>query len=311
MKLPWRTRVDVVSTLSRALRDRGMAPRRVEVCPFEDFHVGVVADSEAGGVIHTEASTGVAEEADVAVAVALTEYVERTAFWSGAGKGLALCDTERSDGFAAFPVVGVPRSLAAAKARRNAYLEAVERFTWATWWDDAGVAFDTLPAAEAGFTPFARSMLAAATAAAGLAQIEVILPRMEDPRLETVIVVGHRAGGGVVSGGAAGERAERRRTIERGLSELLRHALAIARLGGRSPEEGDLYNARLAFFADQEGGVVARRRLAAGGHRAVCLPHARHDGEVAHDLQDVVVVHRFLFEGQPAFVGGPVGRFCL
>lgn len=109
MKLPWQKRVDVVSTLSRALRDRGMAPRRVEVCPFEGFHVGVVADSKTSGVIHTEASTGVAEEADVAVAVALTEYVERTAFWSGAGKGLALCDTERSDGFAAFPLVEVPR----------------------------------------------------------------------------------------------------------------------------------------------------------------------------------------------------------
>lgn len=81
------------------------------------------------GIMSETSSTGFSFNADTALLKALSERLERITFQQGAEKGLSSCATERSDGFAAYPLF---ESHAKQTVRDLALSEAIERYAWST-----------------------------------------------------------------------------------------------------------------------------------------------------------------------------------
>ncbi len=119
------------------------------------------------------------------------------------------------------------------------------------------------------------------------------------------------ASGGVVSGGACDQSGSGQASL-RALGELFRHSLAVWKMihSGVGPQT--FYERRLAFFASQtEGASLVKRKLDEVYQTSLDIPDLLYDSLIAHPLEDIILVHRCLFHGQPSFVGGDLERLCL
>lgn len=138
----------------------------------------------------------------------------------------------------------------------------------------------------------------------------MITPLISADGFETFILFLILANGGLVSGGAAGPKADRESSILRALSELSRHAICAKKIiEGTKPET--FYERRLEYMVMKNASEQLFKRLGSSGDRVIFLPKLRFDDEVKHAMQDLVVVHRCYFFDQPVFIGGKLERLCL
>lgn len=294
-----------------ALKKAGELPRNIELSHVKNVAIAAVYDQDQECIMQNAACTGVAISPDQATLKALVEFIERRAFIDGAKQGRQMCMTDSSDGFAAYPVVLLPRERAKRMARRNAWHEALERYVWATWWDHIEMENEFKKLSVRGDTPH-EQLLTCIHEHVSVRELILIFPRIANaPNSEVIVVFAFLNGGGVVSGGAAGFKKEREHNLFRACSELVRHALGIARAKEQRAEPKTFYEKRLLFFGFGHGDELVRQRLSQKGSDAVTLPPLRWDGEVPHAFRNVISVHRCLFENQPPFVGGQLERLCL
>lgn len=243
---------------------------------------------------------GMDMDQDVAILKALVECAERAAYREGFAKNDPLCLTERSDGFAAFPISGVTQALA--KARENALAEAVERFAWATWADDREISFALETAKHPILDEIDRWI--------ALEHAYLVRPKFSFENLELQIYFVKLKGGGLVSGGACGKIGDQNTSL-RALGELARHASAAKKLKHDGLQATGIYEERLMYMASAQGASHFAARLACKGTKTIAFPPLALDGMVTHSLSDVIAVHRCYFENQPPFVAGPKERLCL
>lgn len=297
-----------LNLLIRGLRALGRMPAHIEISPIGSVFMANVYSGVSSPLVQESVSTGLAATSDLALLKALTEFVERQALCEAGRNGFSACQTPRSDGIAAFPLVFNFSGSAAHAARANAYSEAIERFVWATWWDDLEISFDQSDVASV--TSEVAELLAAIDVATPLRRLHVIRPACSLTFAKVFILIAELQGGGFVSGGAAGI-GDDQAILFRASSELLRHSVAISRIrqGKANPES--FYERRLAYFGLGLGDKLVRARLSRQGTKTIELPALKFDTPVPHSLSHLVAVHRCYFENQPQFIGGELERLCV
>lgn len=286
------------------LKKSGQMPARIDFSIFADQFWCVVSDNKEDdfNIISDSIYTGHSKTKEVSLLKALSERVERKAFGNGYQKGLVSCQTERSDGFAAYP-----KMFTANKAKENALAESIERFVWANWWDysDYGHTVQTIAVTdkksdyvEALFKKF------------DLETVYVITPHIQNSDYEVQIVFAKIKNQGFISGGACGLLSEKEQTFERALDELFRHGFSYQRVLEKNLTPTSFYEKRLCYFASGQGNDLVTARVFAQGTQSIVLPQLEIDSEVPTNFQSYSV-HRCYFQNQPVFVGGKLERLCL
>jgi len=298
-----------LTSLLKELKLRNQLPKNMDVSKFCDRYWFVCHDEDNSKIISENSTTGFSDDGNVALLKALSERVERLAFREGYENKIPSCMTERSDGFAAFPLF---YKNAESKARESALAEAVERYVWAKWWDDESIAFELDSISNYVNKHKILPYVATVKSQCDIEEIFVIEPKVENSnRLSVVILFGRLKSGGFISGGACGEIDDTKQILLRSLDELYRHGLAINKIRLEYTEPVTFYEKRLAYFGFGHGNHLIRKRLEAKGGESIVLPKLIFDEVVSHGLQDLFQVHRCYFENQPAFVGGALERLCL
>jgi hypothetical protein len=294
-----------IHALLRRLRAEKAFPSSIEIGTLGNDCIATLLDSDHAAIVSEQACTGLASSEERALIKALAEYIERRAVAGPDG-------APSSSGFAAFPLAYNSAQNASRRARANAFHEALERYVWASWWDTPKFrhTVSVLKASEhpelRGFDDLIRSIL----------PIDRYLRIVPDVSglgdSEVLIVFAFLSGGGVISGGAAGFARRPETTRYRAFSELARHALGLRRSQeSGAPTPSSLYDRRLVYFGSGKGDEVVRARLDTPGDWGIELPDLVVDRRISHAFQDIVVVHRCEFAGQPPFVGGAMERLCL
>lgn len=291
------------------LKEHGRLPKHIEVSSLSSGVMASVFNSAPSSVINESVFCGIDPNPSTAVLKGLVEMIERQAFTEGHKHGLVYCQTERSDGFAAFPMSVT--SQATAIARENGLCEAIERYVWASWWDDPSVGHD-IRSVDLDSLSVGESLLRDLQDSLSLDSVIEVRPWNNSSERIVILYLAFLAPVGVISGGACGKIDDIEAIRYRANAELLRHGLAANRLVAAKYSDLSFYEKRLRFFGLTDAGTkLAQNRLATKGSRTIELPRLAHDNSVPHSLSELVAVHRCLFENQPEFVGGELERLCL
>ena len=294
------------------LKAREAMPKHMEIAKLRDFTLVSAYDEKASNMITESASLGMDTNPDLAVIKCLMEMIERKAFQEGHRQGLRACQTKRSDGFAAYPRAFSLNDNSHALARQKAYNEAVERYVWATWWDNPQYSHFLLERPNLESPTFAvLEEIDRLTPITKLVQVSPHFICRED--LGLFLFFAFLQNGGVITGGACGELENAALTKQRAMGELFRHSLGLYRNTVRGIPAKTFYEKRLVWFGRGKGKDIIRKRLYPKDNVAnpIILPKLAIDEEVPHSIDDLAIVHRCLFENQPPFVGGELARACL
>ena len=263
-------------------------------------------------IISESVFTGMDANADLATIKCLVEMVERMAFDEGFINKHPACQTDFSDGFAAYPRAFSLFNNSKDMARRNAYQEAIERYVWATWWDHPEYThhikdFDS-------FTPGTKSLINKINELIPIEGLYQITPDfVNQENISLSIFFAFLKNGGVVSGGACGLKKNHLLTNQRAINELFRHSLGLYKSLNMSLKPRTFYDERLLYFGSGQGRKIVEERLflKTDSPNPIQLSALKFDHEIPHSLEEHVIVHRCFFENQPPFVGGRLERLCL
>lgn len=285
------------------LKRRKLLPKKLEFAQFHDWHLVSAYSLEDNLSISEQVTMGIDLNYEVAYAKALTEYQERNLLNGVHHVSFDL--HEKSDGVAAFPAHFLD---AKKRVRQNAYNEAVERFLWATWWDNPTVRYELM---DASHLPYAKELIAKFH----LENISSIYLKhrpstsISSP-IDLHILLAKTKEGGFITGGAAGGGQESLEIFNRAFGELLRHLVVFeAFKNGKSPTS--FYEKRLWGFASGAWSELVEERLSYKGALTIELPALIVDEGISHPHDDLVLIYRTLFKDQPLFVGGALERLCL
>lgn len=298
--------VEALQSIIRRLKDLKLAPAQIDHSKLGEFSIANAYREINSQIISGSVTTGFDRNLDLAVLKAVVEWTERQAFEHGFRTGQRACQTKRSDGFAAFPTSTADH---VQRARTNALAEATERFVWAYWWDHPEVAYQITK--RRNFADTESNLFGHVEKLNRLSQVFKIEPTIANPNgIGVAIYFAELKQGGFVSGGAAGSIEDRDGTETRAIGELLRHAHAANLIReGQTPTT--FYERRLAHFLTKRGVRQVMRRLSISGNQSIVLPKLQFDESIRYPAENVVYVHRCLFENQPPFVGGELERLCL
>lgn len=300
---------EILAVLSTRLRHDQKLPKHIQLASLTCGTLASVYDQPSSNVISESICSGVDADPATATLKGIVELIERRAFTDGRRNGIPECQTERSDGFAAFP--RWPGINAVVLARENALSEAIERYVWARWWDDPRVAH-TARQVDLQKLSCGEELLADACKAVAVKSVVEVRPKLATSERIVVIYFANLDPIGFVSGGACGFEVDIATIRFRALSELLRHALAARKMLAGEAKSDTFYERRLQYFASTKNGTdLVDARLTACGQNAILLPPLLWDTEINHDMADAVSVHRCYFENQPPFIGGVLERLCL
>lgn len=293
------------------LAERDFAPQNIQLTSVGGgFFASVFGDDVHDDAISENVSIGFAQTPELATLKGVVEWLERAAFREGAAANHPGCRTARSDGFAAFPLIGDSGSKAKNSARKHAYGEAVERYVWATWWEDHEIGHERYSESIIPVDGLCSGLLSAAARQVEIDRFEVIVPNSDAAESELAIIIAHLKNGGSLTGGAAG-RLDDAGLWERAAAELFRHCLALRRILNGESQAISFYERRILLFGTGEGRGIVADRLNRKGMKQVLLPALAFDDEIPYMQSDLVYVHRCLFDKQPPFIGGQLARLCF
>jgi hypothetical protein len=284
------------------LRSRDAIPRHFQLSKIGAYSAVAAFNAEPTDIIDEKVFTGMHLSAEVALQKCLSEMIERKAVEQWIARNPTF-GSWGSDGFAAFP-----RSLENAqdRARANAWLEAVERYAWARWWDDPGCIAEIN--CSPVFADIESSIVDEIRKSTPLSSLIQIQPMVEKGPIVRIFF-GRLKSGGYISGGAAGQPEDSDLNV-RSLYELFRHSQAARRLVGLKKTLSS-YEGRLMYFANGHGNSLVESRLSTVGSKRICLGPLQIDEAIEHSFNDLYVVHKCQFVDQPAFLGGALERLCL
>lgn len=300
--------IELLQHLSKSMKEAGVSPRRVQLAQVGAFYHASAFNEVPEELISEYATCGFSRDRDVAVTKALVEWAERSVGRYALEKGIEVCQTKRSDGLAAFPVQ-VPDFIS--KARENALNEAIERYVWATWWDDETIGHQrsSLQDYEDGSGRILDILEICDQL--NCPEIEVVVPLHNASDREVIILIAYSKDGGVFSGGACGSAKNTLETIDRAFAELYRHILATEKFKKKPAPVNSFYENRLLYFGLGEGLQKVKKRLSCDGTKSVELPDLKFDVQVPSLIDKMIYVHRCYFLNQPPFVDGALERLCL
>ncbi|MCB0361488.1 MAG: hypothetical protein KDD35_02125 [Bdellovibrionales bacterium] len=291
-----------------------------------DFHPGNIQMSRLGvtnyvtcemapseSIISENYTCGMDINIFTATIKAIVEHVERKSLLYNRNNNKECSLVSRSDGLAAYPVSS--RSgieYAHRKARDNALCEAVERYIWASWWDNSEFCHRMYPLVSYLKDDFeCLSLMRFLGKSMPIDSASVIFPEIKGDDFVVLVVLIRLKKLGYVSGGSCSFVGDRSNLLRRALYEAARHFLGLKKAieGGMSPTT--FYEQRLLFFGSGSANQIVDSRLSSGGGLGVVLPKLQFDEILSHPFDEIVACHRCYFENQPPFIGGPLERLCL
>lgn len=291
------------------LKHRNSLPKSIQFALVGAVAMANVYDV-ATSIITDEVTTGMDIDPNTALFKGLVERIEREAFVRGKIAGFSSCQTDTSDGFAAYP-----RCLGNADeiSRKHALFEAVERFVWSTWWDEKEISHDYWEVRAEDSSLLVKLLFLEFEKILPIKKIYKICPSISNsPDIEVSIFFAFIEPFGVLSGGAAGLVADKASVDFRAVCELVRHGLALKSFLSCKAQPKSFYEKRLMYFGNtEEGTQLALERVSQKGIRSLKLPELEFDQNINHNLDEIVSVHRCLFRNQPPFIGGKMERLCL
>lgn len=297
----------IAQKIIQAFKSKGRLPKNINVATASGRFWVECHDVKTDGIMADQSTTGFSTCPEIALMKALSERAEHQAFIEGHKNGLNSCMTERSDGFAAYPKCYEDAGF---KAREAALSEATERYVWSTWWDNDQIGFKINSIRFESMNDELIKYSHYIMAECQIAEIFVIRPKIQNHLDRTVLIlIAHLKSGGFISGGACGSDVND--VLLRSMDELYRHGLAILKVKEKKISAVSFYEQRLVFFGLGHGSKIVSKRLAAEGNESIVLPSLLIDEAIEHSMSDDYVVHRCLFENQPAFIGGKMERLCL
>ncbi len=290
----------ILSEYVSKIGEFGLAPKNIEISKWNSWSIVSCYSEISEKYISESVSMGIDKNLDVALAKALTEFLERTLGHNDLNDYKIF--NMRSDGFAAYPVYTDLIS-SQAVARRNALNEAIERFVWSNWWDYNNIYFEKSNIISEEIEFLKKDFLLKNV-------IKIEIPT--NLNVSLVIFLAERINGGYITGGAAGHSSDQVQVHSRAFGELLRHLLAVSRIENNSTKAGlSFYEERLWRFASGEWNELVQKRLAVECNGVIELPSLIVDNQIIHKYTDLVSIHRCYFDGQSDFIGGQIDRLCI
>ncbi len=290
-----------ISIFVNKLKSRNLMPANIQFSNWNDWHLVSCFDKASSCYISESVAMGVDKIESVAFLKALTEYCERR--FSKESLDSAAKVTLRSDGFAAYPVDNISEVNSLKEARNNAFNEALERYLWANWWDNPciGHKIENWDNADSDRLKNYFSLQS-------IKLITVVNPTWQKSLL---ILLAESTNKGYFTGGAAGSQDGISGTISRAFGELLRHLVVFQRMSKAVETELTFYEKRLFGFGSGKWNDKVQNRINSYGNQNIIVGKLLIDKIISHSNMDIVAVHRCLFENQPVFMGGDIGRLCI
>lgn len=292
---------------------------KFQLSTFGNLTVSVCYDEESSAVMNNEATTGMDLDPALATLKALTEYFERKTFQFGVYRKDKACINKNSDGVACMPRHEDDFEF---KAKENALNEAIERYVWATWWDDARSSFDLVEFKKSELylkSPIVTELDELIKYLERIIEVDTIYlikPGFESSLIQqneknVIILFLKTKFGGFVSGGACEDINNTDKALIRSLSELIRHTLGYNRFLNSEVKPQSFYEKRLYYFACGKGRQIVNERLNRKGTSKIKLPDLEVDQSIESFYDSITYTHRCLFKNQPPFVDGVLERLCL
>lgn len=283
----------------RILKSRNLCPGTIQAAEWNNWTLVSCHSGANSKYISESVAMGIDKDPNIALAKALTEFLERKLSKESADEVVRL--TKRSDGFAAFPVFdSVQNSML--MAAKNALGEAVERYLWAKWWDDELTPYLIKETNFPGYSLLKSEF--------NLKSVKSILVPAHDS-YSLLVLLAETEGGGFVTGGAAGVLGDWIKTFGRAFGELLRHLIVVRNMKKSETSDLSFYEKRLWGFGSGEWRELVLSRLSKNSIGKTLLPKIWIDQPIRHPHMDIVSIHRCLFENQPLFIGGTLERLCI
>ena len=295
----------------KEIKEKGLEVPKMQISAFGGLNFATAFDEVPTTIMANDVAAGVDYDVAMSVTKALVEYFERKVFVEGVQSKNPLCARTHSDGIAAFPIA---QTNSHAFARANAYAEALERYAWAKWWDESTTGFLITPFDQSRFwqDPKMKVLLKKFDEIVPLDSLKVIELFTSDKGHSVLILFAEVKGNGYISGGAAGLIGQQEKTILRGLSELIRHGLALNKFIKLKQSPSTFYEERLLYFGLGKGNNLVQERLSQQTNEILNLPDLEIDAEItSKKFNQLIVTHRCLFQNQPPFVDGKLERLCL
>ncbi len=295
-------------SLVTAIRDQGHKVPRIQISRFAHIAWTNAFDGDQKSVIRADVATGMHPDGEISAIKALVEYFERQTFYFWANQTNHE-GTLHSDGFAAYPAMS-PQ--AGHLAKQYALNEAMERYAWATWWDsdNVGHSLEKIESTEF-WTLDNQLVLKQLNQYFPFKTVHVVQPLIHASEKCVILLFAENDDGGFISGGAAGNIEEASKVFLSALVELIRHGLAMDRFMRQKIEPTSFYENRLLHFGVGRGTSLVKDRLNRKAEESIAFPRLVEDRKIEGPFQNLVTVHRCLFENQPPFVSGELERLCL
>jgi hypothetical protein len=280
------------------LKRRDIAPQNIEFSTWNEWTFVSSYNTLNSNFISESVAMGVNKNPEIALLKSLTEFCERSVFKTSSHPSIK--SAKRSDGLAAFPTL---KSSGINEARNNAYNEAVERYLWASWWDDKTIQYKLEDIQLAETEELKKEF--------NIRKISSIKINAKNSNITLIILLAENFDNGYITGGAAGGHSEELEVYNRAFGELLRHLIVVEKIKSNLDKELSYYEQRLWGFASGKWHNHVTTRLKHKGNRIVQLPPLLIDAQVPHKDSDLICVYQCLFQEQPLFIGGTLERLCI
>ena len=294
------------------LKNRDALPKNIELSKIGNMTIAAAYNKKNSDIVTESVFTGMDTNSDLATIKCLVEMIERKAYSEGFKNGHFACQTEQSDGFAAYPRVFSIFNNSKKLVRQNAYHEAIERYVWSTWWDNKEYTHSVKQITS--LTPETQSLFDEINKYTPIEELYEITPHfVSDQPITVSIFFAFLKDGGVTSGGACGLNKNHLFTTQRAINELFRHNIGLYKAKIQNLKPKTFYEERLLYFGKDCGREIVEKRIFEQKlkQNPILLPNLKFDDPIPHSLDDIVLVHRCLLENQPPFVGGKLERLCL
>ncbi|MFK7824419.1 MAG: hypothetical protein AB8G05_09690 [Oligoflexales bacterium] len=239
--------------------------------------------------ISEDVASGVSNTHLEAFAKSMSEYVERVAFREGKKNGQSLCQTNRSEGFAAYPYLSFNKNKALDLVREISLCESIERFSWPYFWSDKSVKFEVQDCKK--------STLNEISNLTGIASIQHVFPALNSDKVLCISIAKIGSQGAILGASCSNARSS---AITGSIHELIKHYIGLKKINGYTVIESD-YIKRLHHLS-KVGFSLYQERLSFKGTNTIHLPSLEMDGLVTHPFDRYFLVYRTRFKDQVEFI---------
>lgn len=276
--------------LLERIRNSEFSPKKEQLQSFGPLFISNLALTDNfNEPISEDIASGVSKEPLEALIKSISEYVERISFRHGKMKGYSLCQTNRSEGFAAYPYLPFNKKKIIDIAREISVCESVERFSWPYFWLDKSIGYQIVDCKH----PIQNCVFSLT----GIESIQHIFPAVKSDKILCISIAKTGPQGAILGASCSKNR---NRAITGSIHELIKHYIGLKKIDSY-PSIQSNYIKRLHHLS-KVGFSLYKERLSFKGTNTINLPRLEMDSLIPNPFDRYFVVYRTRFEGQMEFI---------